>query len=271
MKTIIVTGASRGIGKEIIKKLLVEAPEFGTICMTSTRVEDVQRVAEELRKEIDSPARLVTHQLDLLDPASIQAFAQVVQNELAPVDVLLNNAGLAFKGDRLDDEVFVKTFGVNYYGTIQLTDLLLNSMAPSGHIIIVSSYAGKLASVPSQALKDRIMNPDITRQELDALTEDFHATVNQGNFEQKGWRRAGYATSKVMINGYTRILNRELRASGSQVRVNAVHPGWVRTDMAGPNAPDPPELGAITPVFLAKDTSDATGLFWDSKCSPWDW
>ena len=122
-----------------------------------------------------------------------------------------------------------------------------------------------------QELKDRLLNPDLSRGELDALAEDFHATVNQGNFEEKGWKRAGYATSKVMINGYTRILNRELRASGSQVRVNAVHPGWVRTDMAGPNAPNPPELGAITPVYLAKDTSDSTGLFWNEQCQLWDW
>ena len=68
--------------------------------------------------------------------------------------------------------------------------------------------------------------------------------------------------SKNLANAYTRVLARELAESGSRVRVNAVHPGWIRTDMAGPTAPNDIEYGARGPVLVSRLEEWKSGRFW---------
>ena len=79
----------------------------------------------------------------------------------------------------------------------------------------------------------------------------------------------GYRLSKTALNALTRILADELKET--RIKVNSVCPGWVRTDMGGPNADRPVEKGAETIVWLATLTDDGPsgGFFRDKQPIPW--
>jgi NAD(P)-dependent dehydrogenase (short-subunit alcohol dehydrogenase family) len=79
----------------------------------------------------------------------------------------------------------------------------------------------------------------------------------------------GYRLSKAALNALTRILADELKDTG--VKVNSVCPGWVKTDMGGPDAPRTPEQGVQTIVWLATlpDDGPTGGFFRDKQPIPW--
>ena len=84
-----------------------------------------------------------------------------------------------------------------------------------------------------------------------------------------GLQSPAYRLSKTMLNGITALLAKELR--GVNILVNAVCPGWVRTDLGGPLAPVSPEEAAETPVWLATlpDDGPTGGFFREHQPIPW--
>ena len=270
MKAAIITGGNRGIGLAIVQKLLEEAPEFQKVCVTSTDFNKAKEVTDNFQAQFPA-VQMIPGQLNLMEPSSVTSFVEMIQSTIGHFDVLINNAGMAYKNNRpLDEEVVVNTNRVNFFGTIELTDQLLPMVTPNGHIIFVSSQSGKLASIPSEEFRQRFLAPDLTRDQLFALEREFKEVVIQNTFEETGWKKSGYGISKTLLNGYVRILDRELRSQGSLVRVNALCPGSIKTDMSGAYGKHPPEVGARTPIFLVKDTSNATGKFWyESAESEW--
>jgi NAD(P)-dependent dehydrogenase (short-subunit alcohol dehydrogenase family) len=128
-------------------------------------------------------------------------------------------------------ETLRRTMEVNIYGALRATQALLPLLPPGGaRIINVSSGLGQLTDMTG------------------------------------GW--LAYRISKTSLNALTRILADELKVTG--VRVNSVCPGWVKTDMGGPNAERTPQQGAETIVWLATEPSVPTGGFFrDRKPIPW--
>jgi NAD(P)-dependent dehydrogenase (short-subunit alcohol dehydrogenase family) len=90
-----------------------------------------------------------------------------------------------------------------------------------------------------------------------------------GQLAEMGMGFPAYRMSKSALNALTRITAAELR--DANIKVNAVCPGWVRTDMGGPNAQRSVEQGAETPVWLAAlpDDGPTGGFFRDRKPIPW--
>ena len=88
-----------------------------------------------------------------------------------------------------------------------------------------------------------------------------------GQFDD--WQVLGYSASKAALNMFTVQLARELRETS--IKVNAASPGWIRTDMGGPDAPGTPEQGADTPVWLATLPADGPtgGFFSERERLPW--
>ncbi len=230
----LVTGANRGIGLEIARQL----GRMGVLTVLGCRdAEKGQKAADALRVEgIDPPVVA----LDVRDAASAAAAVAEVKRLFGHLDILVNNAGILEDGPStgmtLADvpiERVAATFDTNLLGPLRLIQAAVPLMSENGYgrIVNLSSGLGQL--------------------------DDMRG----------GW--PAYRISKTALNALTRIAAVELGESG--IKVNSVCPGWVRTDMGGPDAERPVEKGAETAVWLATlpDDGPTGGFFRDKKPIAW--
>lgn len=250
----VVTGANRGIGREIARQLAAKGLR---VIATSRDETDGKNAAREIGAE--------HFVLDVTDTSGIERLAGELGGGF---DVLVNNAGISMDG--FNAEVAAKTSAVNFFGAMHLTDRLLKSVRAGGRIVNVSSGLGGLSGV-SGVLRKRFEDPQLTRPALGELVNSFVRDVAAGVHESNGWPSSGYRVSKIALNAYTRIVARELASDPRAILVNAACPGWVRTRMGGPGAPRSPEEGAKTPAWLAllPDGGPSGRLFRDQL--PVDW
>lgn len=191
----VITGASRGIGLEFVHQLL----RRGDTVEAGVRSQEGARRLEPLAKE--SGGRLRIHPLDVEDAASIRSFTADIS--AAPVDVLINNAGVFGQGCAFADVDYVdvaRTFAINALGPLRVTSALLPALRQGAarRVAHVSSIMGSIAS-----------------------------NTQGGSY--------AYRMSKAALNAGVRSLSLDLRAEGFVTVM--LHPGWVRTDMGGPEAP----------------------------------
>lgn len=172
-------------------------------------------------------------QLDVTDEASVARFAA----ELDAVDILINNAGVALDKWRsaldLDLATLRATLETNVIGAFAVTRALAPLLRASGRgrIVNVSSALGSLHGMTGMTL--------------------------------------AYRMSKTALNALTRVLADELRADG--VLVNSACPGWVRTELGGPDAPRAVQDATDTVLWLATlpDDGPTGGFYRDRAVVPW--
>ena len=234
----VVTGGNRGIGAAVAAGLT----RRGLRVIATSRASD-------------DPNRL-----DVADAASIEAFA----GRLESLDILVNNAGIAMKG--FDAHVARQTIDTNFYGPLRVTDRLLPLLRPGARVVMVSSAVGQ-SSILSAELAKRFLDPTLERAELVALALRFVREVGEGTHAESGWPSTAYGVSKAALNALTRIYARELADDPRKLLVNAVCPGWVRTDMGGTSAPRSLEEGASGIVWAAMlpEGGPTGGFFRDAE------
>jgi NAD(P)-dependent dehydrogenase (short-subunit alcohol dehydrogenase family) len=182
------------------------------------------------------------HPLDVTDADSVQALAGYLEQEVGRLDVLVNNAGVFLDPMPPDDPSASSVFRAdiatvrysmetNAYGPLRLCQTLIPLMQDRGRVVNVSSGMGQLSEMNGCC--------------------------------------PGYRFSKAALNVLTRILADELK--DTRIKVNSVCPGWVRTDMGGPDAERSVEEGADTIVWLATlpDDGPSGGFFRDRRPIPW--
>src|SRR5262245_3087763 len=181
--------------------------------------------------------RAMTVRMDVTHPGSIASAQRAVAERFGAVDILVNNAAVVlFESDdvlSIPSDAYRRTFDTNLFGAIEVSRVFVPEMAHAGYgrVVNVSSGAGQFARMSDYA--------------------------------------PAYSMSKAALNAFTRILAYTYRGSG--VLVNAVDPGWVRTDMGGPSAPRSPQQGADTIVWLATlpDAGPTGGFFCDRHAIEW--
>ncbi|MEZ5032713.1 MAG: SDR family NAD(P)-dependent oxidoreductase [Saprospiraceae bacterium] len=221
----LVTGANRGIGKEIARQL---ADLGWQVIAGGRQPAAIQMAAEELGPRVMP----VVCDIRRLDQCALAA--ALVESRFGRLDVLVNNAGIignqaatAFDLDQMA-EVMETNLNGALYMTRAMWPLLLKSK--DARVINISSGMGSLE--------------DIAR----------------GDY-------AAYRLSKWSLNGWTMLLAGD---APPHIRVNAMCPGWVKTDMGGPGATRPVEKGAETAVWLATEPDIPSGKFWrDKAVIPW--
>jgi carbonyl reductase 1 len=248
----VVTGGSRGLGFETARQLAARGYE---VLLTATHDDD----GAEAARRIGNGARHVV--ADVTDPAGVARIAAAVDR---PVRILVNNAGVGLEG--FDAYVARRTTDVNTRGALAVTEALLPKLDDDANIVMVSSGMGELAGL-SPVIRARFADPDLDRDGILALIDTFVDDVAAGRHAERGWPTSAYRVSKAALNALVRWWAPRLPRG---IRINAVCPGWVRTDMGGPSAPRSVEEGAAGIVWLATDTSGATGGFFrDGRPIPW--
>ena len=213
---VLVTGANRGIGKEVCRQLSLQG---FIVILTSKEFLAAEKAAQSLQTK---NTQVVPFQLDVTLPESVSECYRFVKNSFGALHVLINNAGIYL--DRpsknlslgiadLGDHIMRKTFEVNFFGTVRMIQAFLPMMKEQnfGRIVNVSS--------------------------------------GMGRFHELDWQSPYYRTSKTAVNSITRIVASEVK--DFDILVNAVCPGWVKTDMGGINAVRSVEQGAYGIVIAA--------------------
>lgn len=250
LKTIVITGANKGVGFGIVENLFQKPYQIIMACRNLELAAQAKKKLENMYP--GAPGKIQTRQLDITSAHSIQEFADGLEKETIFIDVLLNNAGMAYKGDAFDENVVRDTLQTNFYGTVEFTEKMLKNMKFQGKVIFIGSSAGKSIYLKSQALKDRFNDPAITRDALFGLASEFITDVKENRYEKNGWPKWGYAISKLLINNYARALSNFSEIKLKNLQVYTCCPGHVKTDMAGDKAPLTIQEGALTPVYLVE-------------------
>jgi NAD(P)-dependent dehydrogenase (short-subunit alcohol dehydrogenase family) len=262
MRVAVVTGASRGIGFEVCRKLAQQ----GIHVVLTARSDDAARAACEALKGDALSAE--PYPLDVARPDTVLALSAHLTAEHGGVDILVNNAGIAMDG--FNEHVARTTLDVNFFGALRVTERLLPQMRPGGRVVMLSSGLASRHGM-DRALAARFTDPRLTIEGLSGLMEKFVADVAAGRHTREGWPSSAYGVSKTGLNALALVLSRTLENDPRRILVNAVCPGWVRTAMGGPGAPRSAEHGAETPVWAAllPDGGPTGGFFRDM--APADW
>ena len=236
----IVTGGNRGLGFEIGRQL---AQQDITVLLAARNRTRGKAAARRLRGE-----GLIVEfiQLDVTKAEQIKKAAAEIRRRYGKLDILVNNAGISIDGahgrnstETVSTKALRKTFNVNFFGLVELTQKLLP--------LIRKSDAG------------RIVN-------LSSILGSMMVHSREGGMSYKPF---AYDVSKTAMNVFTIHLAAAL--AGTNVKVNSVHPGWIRTDMGGPGALLSPDEGARTVVRLATLGAEGpTGrFFYGNDELPW--
>ncbi|XP_012687784.2 carbonyl reductase [NADPH] 1-like [Clupea harengus] len=274
-KVAVVTGANKGIGFAIVQGLC-KAGYAGDIILTARNDKLGQEAVQQAKSEGFN--NVLFHRLDICDQSSAEELCKFLEKNYGGLDVLINNAGIAFKDSATEPfgeqaEVSMRT---NFWGTLWVSKALLPLLRPKARVVNVSSFVSKSAlGKCSPELQAKFRNPDISEEELCGLMGEFVAAAQKGDHEAKGWPNTAYGTTKIGVTVLSRIQARVMSQTraGDGILLNACCPGWVRTDMAGPKAMKSPEEGAETPVYLALLPAGATEphgqLVWDKVVHEW--
>jgi len=246
-KVAFITGANRGLGLETARELGKQAI---VVVLGSRDSKKGQTAAAKLRDEGINAESLG---FDVTKPQDHQKAYNYFEKKYGQLDILVNNAGVLKESpisasgsepnpvSAVSPEILRETFETNFFAPVTLTRKLLPLMrkAPAGRIVNVSSILGSLA---------------------------LHSDPNSPIYSFKTF---AYDASKAALNAFTVHLAYELR--DSKIKVNSAHPGWVKTEMGGPNAPMEPSEGGKTSAQLATlpDDGPSGGFFHLGQRLPW--
>lgn len=246
-KTVVITGATSGIGTETARAL---ADMGARVVMINRNPQKAEAVAEELRRTATGEIELVHGDMSSLQ--SIRDAAAEVLDRFPKIDVLISNAGL-FRARRHETtDGLEEVFAVNHLAPFLLTNLLLERLR--------ASAPSRIVIVASEAHRGGVL--------------DFDNLLLQRRFN--AW--TAYSRSKLSNIMFTYALAR--RVEGSGVTANCLHPGFVATRLGSGNKIPirpvyillkpftiSPKKGAETTVFLSSspDVQGINGKYWDRK------
>ena len=230
-RTAIVTGGNRGIGFEVCRQLALLGYR---VVLTSRKVNQGMEAAKQLKRE---GGEIVFRPLDVTSQRQIKDLKHYVERYFGGAEVLVNNAAVYPDEGRgvleVESAVYHSTMDANLFGPLMLCQEIVPGMVERGYgrVVNVSSGAGQISSMVGDT--------------------------------------PSYRLSKLALNGLTLMLADEVR--GSNVLVNAVCPGWVRTEMGGSAAPRSIEQGADSIIWLATlpDGGPSSGFYRDRGLIPW--
>jgi NAD(P)-dependent dehydrogenase (short-subunit alcohol dehydrogenase family) len=228
----LISGGARGIGRGIAQGL---AEQGYRVFITARDLDTAERAAEELSQGVSGSVEGLA--MEVTDQQSVDSVIAAISADPEGLDVLVNNAGvIGHHGEAAGDislEEAHEIVEINVFGAWRLTQAALPLLRKSAHPRIVNLSSGL------------------------------------GQLHDMGENMAAYRVSKAGLNALTRVFANEERKN--DVLVNTMCPGWVRTDLGGPQARRSVEEGADTAIWLATlpDDGPTGGFFRDREPIPW--
>ena len=223
MKSVVVTGANRGIGLELCKQFLAKGNRvFATYRSNKGELNTIENT------------NLSTFKLDVRDADELESFVSSIEGS---VDILINNAGIADGRwqsiSEIDMRHAIEVIEVNSIAPVLVTQKFENKLKPGSKIVMMSSLMGSISDCMSG-------------------------------------RSYAYRASKTALNMFSIAMKNELESKGVSILI--MHPGWVETDMGGPNAP----LSVVESVTgmidrIEEQTLELTGRYVQFDGTPIEW
>ncbi|KAJ8755307.1 hypothetical protein K2173_019105 [Erythroxylum novogranatense] len=230
----VVTGANKGIGFSMVKKLA----ELGlTVILTARDTERGRKAVDELRRQ--HGLHVYFHRLDVSDSVSIKAFVDWLRQNLGVLDILVNNAGVSFNGLHENSvghaETVIKT---NFCGAKLLTESLLplfRNSASKGRIVNISSRLGSFDKMRNPKMRKMLESETLTVEQIEEIVNLFLENVKKGTWKSQGWPEywTDYAVSKMALNAYSQVLARRYQDNGRLLTIICFCPGFTQTSMTG--------------------------------------
>lgn len=240
----VVTGGNKGIGYFIALHLGLSGL-FSKIILGCRDPQRGLAAANELQLKMQGSSDTMFQyvRLTIGDSESHSNFCQQMEQEFGKVDVLVNNAGFAYKGSDPTPfkEQTQKTLEVNYFGLVDFTERMLPLLrrGKDARLVSVASLSGRLSQV-SNDLQKRFTDESLTIAQLHVLMNEFKEDVKAGTHKNNGWSNSNYGISKLGVIAATNIWARQ----ESSMKVNSCCPGYCATDMSSHKGPRPPIEGA---------------------------
>ncbi|KAI0520064.1 hypothetical protein KFK09_007529 [Dendrobium nobile] len=285
----VVTGANKGIGLAIVCQLA----ERGVTVILTARDESRGTAAIRYLHSVGF-TNVLFHQLDVRDPLSAASLARFLAGRFGKLDILVNNAGasgvivndeglkalnidpaswLSGKATNQVQGVIEHTYenavvcvDTNYFGSKRVTEALLPllRLSTSGaRIVNVSSLRSELRRIPDEGIRAELSDVEnLDEERIEKVLGRFLEDLKEGRLEAGGWPMMlpAYSMSKVALNAYTRVMARRC----PEMRINCVHPGFVKTDINWNTGVETTEEGAKGPVMLALlPASGPSGHYFD--------
>ncbi|CAD7695886.1 unnamed protein product [Ostreobium quekettii] len=268
-RVVLVTGGNRGIGREICRKLVAAGDK---VLLTSRDVAAGSEAAEAIEKEVGVKGGCEVLHYDALDSQSAELLvAAVAAKYSGKVDGLINNAAVTFR-ERWDAESFQIGKTTNVDAPVALTQKLSPHLAPGCRIVMVSSGLGQLAEIPVESQYYSGMASAATVEDLSAFRFlENDAMTDPPCILAPGRKNPVYRLTKAMLNRATQIFAQDASFVERNISVNAVTPGWCRTDMGGPDAERSVEQGADAVIWVLNhpDPSPTGKFFRDGRSIDW--
>ncbi|CAH2074696.1 unnamed protein product, partial [Iphiclides podalirius] len=244
MKTVLITGANRGLGLGMVNYLTKQKKAEKIFATCRNASEDLTKLSEE-------HTNLHILHLDVKDLKSFGDFATQIHQLLGNqgLNVLVNNAGVSTKFTKLSlvkEEQLLENFTVNTVAPIMLTKALLP---------FLKQAADNNSDKPVGANRAAVINISSVLGSI--------AKNDQGGFYP-------YRCSKAALNAATKSMGHDLKKD--QILVACIHPGWVRTDMGGKNAPldvDTSISGIFNTISKLGEPDSGKFLQYDGNELPW--
>lgn len=231
MKTVLITGANRGLGLEFTRQLCEQNIQVIATCREPAKAGFLQQLAKVNEG-------LSIFELDVSDDQSINKFVAEIGNQ--PIDWVINNAGIT--GDpgvtvgNIQRDNFLRVFNVNCLGALKVSEALLPNLQKGNDKLIVA------------------------------------ITSQMGSISNIHFGRAyAYRASKAALNCAMRSFAIDIKETG--VKVMLLHPGWVKTDLGGPNGEIDAELsvaGMLTVILINRSVCHAEVMYsYDGTLIDW--
>ncbi|XP_073949694.1 carbonyl reductase [NADPH] 1-like [Choristoneura fumiferana] len=264
-KVAVVTGANKGIGFAIVRGLCKRFK--GEVYLTSRDETRGKSAVQELEKEGLFPK---FHQLDITSIKSVKVFRDYVKEKYGGIDILVNNAAIAFKSAATEPVAVQaeQTLFVNYFSLLSTCEVLFPILRDGAKVVNISSSCGHLSQIPSVALRNKFKDENLTVEQLSDLMNQYIEAARQGT-QAPEWGNSSYVVSKVGVTALTKIHQRMY--DNRNLQINAVHPGYVATDMSSHKGPLSIDEGAAAPLWVALDADLRGAYVWyDSRVVDWD-